>query len=97
MGDIALCTPDICDPGESGTLLPRYITSHSAYDLSGRRAYDEGETKLCLGPKMAALLLVLAAVPGQLLFVEVDDHLGAAGAHLTRREQGHVLRVFPFD
>lgn len=57
----------------------------------------KGKLSFGLGPQWPALLFVLAAVPGQLLLIEVDDHLGAADAHLTRWEQGHILRVFPFD
>lgn len=39
--------------------------------------------------------LVVSAVPRQLLLVEVDDHLGTAGAGFTGRQQGHVVRVLP--
>lgn len=40
-------------------------------------------------------LLFVSAVPGQLLLVEVDDHLGTPGARFTGRQQGHVIRVLP--
>lgn len=40
-------------------------------------------------------LLLIATVPRQLLLVEVDDHLGIAGAGFTGRQQGHVFGVLP--
>lgn len=40
-------------------------------------------------------LLLIAAVPRQLLLVEVDDHLGIPGAGFTGRQQGHIFGVLP--
>lgn len=40
-------------------------------------------------------LLLVSAVPRQLLLVEVDDDLGTPGAGLTGRQQGHILGVLP--
>lgn len=41
------------------------------------------------------LLLVIAAVPRQLLLVEADHHLRVADAGFAGRQQGHVLGVLP--
>lgn len=102
MGYIAPSTIfNIYDPGESHTchISPSHPPgcSQRVPTVSAEVLSDEGETKLWVCPAMATLLFVLAAVPGQLLFIEVNDHLRAADAHLTRWEQGHILRVFPFD
>lgn len=50
---------------------------------------------LVSSPLRRVSLLLLAAVPRQLLLVEVDDHLGAPGAGLAGRQQRHIAGVLP--
>lgn len=56
--------------------------------LSFRREHSCLSVRLCT---QATSLLLISAVPRQLLLVEVDDHLGTPGAGFAGRQQGHIV------
>lgn len=79
-----------------GDLRPRAPATGKWEEEGGGGGSDGGEAS---GGSEAAgrprSLLLIAAVPRQLPLVEVDDHLGVAGAGFAGRQQRHVLGVLP--